>query len=50
LGITQKAAFVLTNVMLALYNKHIKNLDEFHRGFNHPYDKYPFERRIFNFL
>jgi len=35
----KKAAFVLTNAMLVLSNKHIKNLDEFHRGFYHPYDK-----------
>ena len=35
----KKAAFVLTNAMPVLSNKHIKNLDEFHRGFNHPYDK-----------
>ena len=38
-GYHPKAAFVLTNAMLVLSNKHIKNLDEFHRGFNHPYEK-----------
>jgi len=42
LGITQKEAFVLTNAMLVLSDKHKKSLDEFHRGFNHPYEKHPF--------
>jgi len=41
LGITQKAAVVLTNAMPVLSNKHKKSLDEFHRGFNHPYEKHP---------
>ncbi|MBQ8605795.1 MAG: hypothetical protein IJ408_03580, partial [Clostridia bacterium] len=39
LGITQKEAFVLTNAMLVLSDKHKESLDEFHRGFNHPYKK-----------
>jgi len=38
----KKEAFVLTNAMLVLSDKHKKSLDEFHRGFNHPYEKHPF--------
>jgi hypothetical protein len=48
LGIIPKAAFVLINAMLVLSDKYMKSLDEFHRGFNHPYEKHPFKAVFFN--
>ena len=50
MGITQKVAFVSTNAMLVLSDKHMKNLDEIHRGFNHPYEKPAFGIAFFYFL